>query len=98
MAFRPDASELRIDRTFLHSCATLPAGLRGRREGRRVVALTIEEHRADAIHPSVREDTMEMRMPTRRTVLRTAALATTALATPFGRSTRATAPVFPKGT
>src|SRR6202040_4404416 len=45
--------------------------------------------------------TKEKKMPnttlTRRTVLRTAAVATTALATPFVRSTRATATVVPKG-
>ena len=49
--------------------------------------------------PSVsvgREETMEKTTLTRRTVL-TATLATTALATPFVRSTRAAATVVPKG-
>src|ERR1700747_885046 len=40
---------------------------------------------------------MEKTTLTRRTVLRTATLATTALATPFVRSTRAAAAVVPKG-
>src|SRR5436309_1098990 len=44
-----------------------------------------------------KEERMEMTVLTRRTVLRTAATATTALATPFVRSTRAAATVVPKG-
>jgi hypothetical protein len=40
---------------------------------------------------------MEKTTLTRRAVLRTATLATTALATPFVRSTRAAAAVVPKG-
>src|SRR4029077_8311247 len=44
-----------------------------------------------------KEERMEETVLTRRKLLRTAAMATTALATPFVRSARATATVAPKG-